>query len=85
MTLVYTAPLGLKVQKNNVSAQKIDNSSLKANDMVIATFHVIDELGYSCFFGKIFWLAEISMEVVFGIFFLILNNTNIQFAKKELN
>ena len=44
---------------------------------MIAAFQVFDKLGYSCFFQKTFLLAEISIEVVFGIFFLIFSNINI--------
>ena len=38
MTLAYTAQLGLKMQKTNVIAQKIDKSSQEIYDMVIAAF-----------------------------------------------
>ena len=38
MTPIYTAQLGLKVQKTNVSAQKIDGSLLKTYAIVIAIF-----------------------------------------------
>ena len=38
MTPIYTAKLGLKIQKNNVSASKIDSFLLKTYDIVIATF-----------------------------------------------
>ena len=38
MTPVYAAQLGLKVQKTNVGAQKINESLLSTYEMVIATF-----------------------------------------------
>ena len=36
MTLAYVAQLGFKVQKINISAQKINKFSLETHDMVIA-------------------------------------------------
>ena len=38
MTLAYSAQLGLKMQKTNVGAQKINRFSLKTYGIVIATF-----------------------------------------------
>ena len=38
MTLAYTAQLEIKVQMTNVGTQKIDRSSLKTYNIVIATF-----------------------------------------------
>ena len=38
MTLAYAAQLGLKVQKTNISAQKIDGSLLANYSMVITSF-----------------------------------------------
>ena len=52
--------------------------------MVIAAFQVVDKLGRSQFFQETFLLADISMEVVLSMPFLILNKADIQFAEKEL-
>ena len=84
MTPAYVAHLGLKVRMINVSAQKIDGSSLATYGMVIAAFQVVDKLGCSWFFQETFLLANISMEVVLGMPFLSLSNADIQFAEKEL-
>ena len=46
MTPVYAAHLGLKVQKTDVGAQKIDKSFLKTYGMVIIAFCVVDKLNY---------------------------------------
>ena len=43
-----------------------------------------DKLKKVRFFQETFLLANIIMEIVLGIPFLILSNTNIQFIKKEL-
>ena len=52
--------------------------------MVIAGFQVEDKLGRVRFFQESFLLAETSMEVVLGMPFLTLSNSDIQFAAKEL-
>lgn len=52
--------------------------------MVVTSFEVLDKPGRALYFQKTFSLAEISMEVVFGMPFLILNNANVKFADKEL-
>ena len=43
-----------------------------------------DKLGRARFFQKTFLLADISVEVVLGTFFLTFSNTNIQFVEKKL-
>ena len=50
MTPAYTAQLGLKVQKTNINAQKIDGSSLTTYGIVIAAFQVLNMLNSSQFF-----------------------------------
>ena len=80
----YTAHLGLKVQKTNIGAWKIDGFSLAIYSIVIAAFHDLDKLGRSLFFQETFLLANISMGVVIGMLFLIISNANVWFVKKEL-
>ena len=77
MTLAYAAKLGLKVRKTYIRVQKIDGSLLKTYSIVIADFQVLDKLGYSCFFQKIFLSAEISMKMVLSMPFIIFNNANV--------
>ena len=50
MILAYAAYLGLTIRVTNVSAQKIDRSSLATYSIVIAAFQVVDKLGRSQFF-----------------------------------
>ena len=47
MTPAYAAQLGLKVQKTDICAQKIDRSSLATYGMVIAAFQLLNKLGPS--------------------------------------
>ena len=72
------------MQKINVGTHKINGPWLKTYYMVIATFQVLDKLGYFYFFQKTFLLAKISIKVDIGMFFFIFSNANIQFAKKKL-
>ena len=84
MTLAYAKQLGLRTRKTNVKVQKIDGSLLATYEMVIAAFYVIEKLDKIWFFQETFLLANTSMEVVLGIFFLTFSNANIKFAEKEL-
>ena len=68
----------------DVGAQKIARTLLAIYSMVIAMFQVVDKLGRSQFFQETFLLANISMEVVLGMLFLILKNADVQFAEKKL-
>ena len=45
ITLAYIAKLGLKVQKTDIEAQKIDGSILDIFGMVLTDFQVEDKLG----------------------------------------
>ena len=84
MIPAYIAQLGLKMRETNVSAQKIDEFSLKTYKIVITTFQVPEKLNYSCFFDQTFLLAKRSIEVILCMLFLTFNNANIQFTKKKL-
>ena len=84
MTPAYTAMLGLKVCFTAIKSEKIDSSSLKTFDMVIAIFQVKNKLGRDQFFQEIFWLANINMKMVLEMSFFIFSNANIQFADQEL-
>ena len=77
MTPAYAAQLGLKMQRTNVSAQKIDGSSLLTYGIIIAAFQVLDKLGRSSFFQKTFLLADISIKVVSDMPFLTFNNADV--------
>ena len=84
MTPAYAKQLGLQIQKSDVGAQKIYGLLLKTFGKVIVGFQVGDKLGRIRFFQKLFLLAEPSIKVVLKMLFLILSNTDIQFAEKEL-
>lgn len=81
MTLAYTIKLDFINKKINVRAQKINDSSLKIYSIVSANFLLQDSLDSTQFFEETLLLADISIEVVLGILFLLFNNTNVKFAK----
>ena len=60
----YAKKLGLKTQKINIEAQKIDSSTLKTFRMVIADFQVEDGKRRPRFFQEIFLVADTKFEVV---------------------
>ena len=45
--------------------------------MVLASFQVENKFGKAWFFQKTFLLADTNMEMVLGMLFLTLSNTNI--------
>ena len=57
---------------------------LNTFEMVITAFLVTDKANWVKFFEEIFLVANVSLEVVFGMLFLILSNANIKFLGREL-
>ena len=76
MALGYVSKLGLKVRLTNVRAQKINGSTLKIFEIVLASFYIKDKLAKPLFFQKTFLLADLSIEVVLEMPFLMLSNAN---------
>ena len=60
--------------------QKIDGVILDTYKTVVTIFLMIDKANQVRFFEEIFLKANISLEVVFEIFFLNLNNANVDFS-----
>lgn len=75
----FVRKLGLGICKTDVGAQKIDNRGLQTFKMVIALFQIDEKDKKSRFFEETFILADISINITFGIFFLTLNNVKIDF------
>ena len=80
MTPGYASKLGLKVRSIDVKAQKIDGSTLKMFEMVLASFQIEDTLKKAQFFQKMILLVNFSIEIVLKMPFLTLSNANIKFA-----
>ena len=58
MSSAYIKKLGLKTQKTNVKAQKIDNSTLETFEIIIMNFQVEDNSGRPRSFQKTILVAD---------------------------
>ena len=63
-------------------SSKIDGSTLKTFEIVMASFKVEDKLRSAWFFQETYLVANIRAEVVLGMLFLNLNNADIQMEKE---
>ena len=52
--------------------------------MIVSTFSMSDKDDRERFFEKSFLLADVNPEVVFGILFLTMSNTNVDFQAQNL-
>lgn len=83
MTSAYTARQDLKICQTNNSAQKIDGFTLKIFGIVLTSFQIEDKLGKVQFLQETFLMADTNMAVILGMPFLILNNIDMFFSKRE--
>lgn len=77
MTLAYALELSYKVCQTNIKAQKINGSTFKIFEMVLASFEVEDKFKKAYFFQETFLLANTSVKIVLGMLFFIFSNANI--------
>ena len=84
MSPAYAERLGLKTRKTNIGAQKIDGSTLETFGMVIADFQVEVKSGRPRFFQETFLVANTKFEVILGMPFLKISNTDVAFDEKTL-
>ena len=80
----YATKLGLCARKIDIGLQKINRFYLDTFGIVIADCKVKDRLRRIRFFQKTFLLANISLEVVLRMLFLILSKADIRFAERKL-
>lgn len=76
--------LGLCICKTDVNAQKMNGSRLMTFGMVSVLFQIDDKDEKSRLFEKTFLRIDISINIAFGMLFLILSNVEINFKKREL-
>lgn len=79
MSQVFAHWFGLKIWKTNVGALNIDGSTLETFRIVVSIFLVSDKNSNERFFKESFLLADIKLDVVFGMSFLAMSNTDIDF------
>ena len=80
----FVKQLGLPIQPTDVGAQKIDGTTLDTHEMVLTVFSVEDKANQIRFFEETFLVANISLEVVLGMLFLILSGADVDFSGREL-
>lgn len=79
----FARKLGLRICITDIDAQTIDDNRLETFRMMIALFQVDDKDKKSRFLEKIFLLTDISLDIVFGIPFLILSNVEVNFNNRK--
>ena len=82
--LAFIERLGFMMQSINIGIQKINGTTLKTYEIVIAVFSIIDLADGVRFFEKTFLIANFSLDIVFRMPFFILSGIDIDFSKKEL-
>ena len=71
--------LGLPIKSINVKVQKIVDATLDTYEIVVIAFLLTNKTNELKFIEKTFMMANICLEVVFGMFFLILSDANVKF------
>ncbi len=84
MSQPFVQQLDLKIYKTNVRALKINGITLETYGMVVSTFSVSDKDRKEKFFEESFLLVDIKPDIVFGMLFLTMNNTDINFQARDL-
>ena len=80
----FAQELGFSIRSMDVGVQKINNITLDTYGIVVAAFSVTNKANQVRFLEETFLIANISLEVVFGMSFLILCSTNIDFLGRKL-
>lgn len=62
-----------------LKTQKIDDTTLETNEIVVFIFSILYKDSKERFFDKSFLLADVKPNIVFNIHFLTINNADINF------
>lgn len=65
--------------------QKTDGTILETNKIIVSIFSVLNKDDRMKFFQENFPLAKVKLDVILGIVFLTINNTNINFKTWTYN
>ena len=82
--LTFAKELGFSIRPIDVGAQKFDGIILKTFRIVVAAFLVTYKANQERFFEETFLVANISLEIVFEISFLILSGADVNFLGQKL-
>ena len=80
----FTKQLGLPIRLIDIRVQKIDGITLNTYRIVVAAFSVVDKTNRVRFFEETFLVANVSLEVVFGMSFLTLTGIDMDFSGWKL-
>ena len=76
----FVKELSLPIRPTKVGAQKINSTTLDTYKIVVTTFSMTNKTNQVKIFKEIFLMVNVSLEVVFVMFFLILSDENIDFS-----
>ena len=80
----FATQLGLPIRPIDMREQKNDDIIQDTHRRVVAIFSMVNKVSRVRFFEKIFLVANVSLNVVFGIFFLTLSGVDVDFSGREL-
>ena len=80
----FAKQLDPPIMQIDVGAQKIDGTTLETHGLVVAAFSVINKANRVRFFKETFLMANVSLEVVFGMLFITLSSANIDCLGQKL-
>lgn len=75
----FAQEIGLLIRPTDVGAQKMDGNPLNTYGIVVTAFSLTDKANRVKFFKKTFMVANINLEVVFGMLFFILSGADVNF------
>ena len=81
---IFAKKLSLPIRPMDIGAQKINSITLNTYEIVVAAFLVTNKANQIRFFKEIFLMANVSLEVVFGILFFTLNSADVDFLDWKL-
>ena len=76
--------LGFPIKPSDIGAQKIDSTMLDTYRILVVAFLMTDKANQVKFFEETLLIANVSLEIVFGIFFLILSGADVDFLDWKL-
>lgn len=84
MSQAFTSQPSLKVQKTNIGAYKIEDTTLKIYGIVVLTFFVLNKDARERFFEESFFWADVKPDIMLTMLFLIMSNANFYFQARDL-
>ena len=80
----FAKQLGFLIRPTDVGAQKSNGITLDTHRIVVAAFSVVDKANQVRFFEETFLVANVSLKIVFEMFFLTLSGADVDFSDRKL-